>query len=180
MKLLKKGLSARIHLSLFITIFSLLPLVASAGENEKKDLPHHSFMGSVCYIDYIAPGLDFVIMTQERPGQNYLIDNIKNQPFEYIWVHREFKNKNSNAQKEIRGYLFKGYESGEIKVIISGQYSTDMELTKGRSDGYLFLTSLQIIVPDGRFHFGKSYYFDGVVGGISGCGGPPKKKKKIF
>ncbi len=170
----KKTPNFRNILFLILMIFSFS---AFARETDKKNLPRESFMGSVCYLEYDSPGLDFVIMTQERPGQEYLLDDIQNQPFEFIWVHREFKSRNADALKEIRDYLLEGYESGRSKVVISGAYSTEMAKTMGRSDGYLQLTSINIFRPDGRFEISKSYHLDGVVGGVCGCIAFPVKKK---
>ena len=178
MNSLRKTAAFRNILLLILLNFSFVTFKAYSGEKNKATLQRESFLGSVCYIEYDSPGLDFVIMTQERPGQEYLLDDIQNQPFEFIWVHREFKSRNNDALKEIREYLLEGYESGRSKVVISGEYSTEMAKTMGRSDGYLQLISINIFGTDRRFNLSKSYHLDGVVGGVIGCGCPPKKKKK--
>jgi hypothetical protein len=153
--------------------------IFSADQRTKTPtaLKHQSFIGSVCYIEYDSPGLDFVIMTQERPGQDYLLDDIRNQPFEFIWVHREFNPNNDAALQKIRASLLEGYELGKSKVLISGEYSSELAITMGKSDGYLQLSSINIFEPDGRRLPVKSYYLDSIVGGVIGCCPPPKKIK---
>jgi len=175
----KKTPAFRNILCLILINFSFATFNTFAGETARNNFSYESFMGSVCYIEYDSPGLDFVVMTQERPGQDYLLDDILNQPFEFIWVHREFKSGNAGALKEIRDYVLEGYEAGRSKVIISGEYSTEMGLTLGRSDGYLRLTSINIFGTDGRFNIGKTYPLDGVAGGVLGCC-PTKDKKQSF
>lgn len=178
MKAQKKPATSLLVGSLLTLHLFFLNAEMPAKEQKEDTFSFQSFMGTVCHIVYASPGLDFVVATQERPGQNYLIENIQNQPFEYIWAHREFKSKNAQALAEIKGCLYKGYESGGIKVIIYGEYSTDITFTMGRSDGYLKLTSIQIFIPDGRFYITKTYSLDGVVGGVNGCSCQNKKKEK--
>lgn len=137
-----------------------------------------SFMGSVCYIDYASPGLDFVIMTQERPGQNHLIDDIQDQPFEYISVHREPESLIADILHEIRSALNDSYEGGINKIVIFGKYSTDLCLTQGKADGYLILTDIWIYDTDGSPYIKKVYSLEGeVIGGVLGCMNSLIKKK---
>jgi hypothetical protein len=150
-------------------------------EEVKISLNHQSYMGSVCSVDYVSPGLDFKILTQERPGQNYLVDDIENQPFENIWVYREYNPSKANIFNTIRSFLIEGYERGTSKVVIIGDYSTGMALTKGRADGYLLLTAIWIYDVEGSPHTKRVYSLEGgIYGGVCGCMSPPVKKKKTL
>lgn len=136
-------------------------------QNRYNDLPRMSFMGSVCRGDYDSnPDLDFVIKTQEKPGQNYLVDDITNQHYRYILVHRNFKEKNkklANIIKKIRKEINILNKRDQNKVIVYGRYSTESELIKEKFDGFLELTSIWIYDSKGNR---KILTIEDIYGGV--------------
>jgi len=157
------------YFPLLVTFFLLFPLFQAAqGNPTESKFSAQSFRGLVCSIDYASPHLDFVIMTQERPGQISLLDDVSAQPFEFIWVHRDLRTTPPKILREIKDILLKGFENGGIDVLVRGKFCPDMELTIGKADGYLVLSSIKIYVPNGESVERKSYVFEGVEGGVYG------------
>lgn len=123
-----------------------------------------SFMGIVYKGDYDSdPDLDFAIITQERPGQIYIIDDIQNQPYETIWIHRDFDMKIAEILKTIRSEINKLDKGAQNKVTVFGRYSTDPDMTQGKFDGFLELTLIWIDNKDGDR---KIIIIKGALGGV--------------
>jgi hypothetical protein len=150
----------------------------ASQESPRPSSPIESFLGIVCFVDWGSPGLDFVILTQERPGQNYGVDTVEFQCFESIWVSRQMETGQPIYTKKIKDSLIEALETRK-QILIYGNYTKETAYTLGRADGYLRLTSFTIYSPEGYPHAQNRFYFEGVEGGVFGCiSAPPKKKKK--
>lgn len=120
-------------------------------KKRQKD-QRQSFMGTVCKGDFDTNrDLVFIIKTQERPDQNYLIDNIKDQPYRFILVKRDFKKNEAKLINKIRLKVNQILENNFNKVIVFGRYTSDSKQIQNRYDGYLELTSIWIYKTEREF-----------------------------
>lgn len=137
------------------------------GQNQR--FASESFWGIVYEGDYDSnPDLDFTIKSQERPGQNYLVNDICNQPYESIWVHRDYDEKDERVVEvieKVRSEINRLHKEGRNRVVVFGRYSPDPEITQGKFDGFLELTGIITYDKEGNF---KTYGIEGVIGGVRG------------
>lgn len=140
-------------------------LIISLSAQSPKKFHSEYFLGYIVKGDAdLNPNLDFVITTQQRPGQDHAIDNIQNQPFQSIAVHRDYNKEDAKAIEkiglEINNILLKNKFN---KVLVFGRYSTNPQLTKGHFNGFLELTSIWIYDKEGNK---EVYMIEGVYGGV--------------
>ena len=162
-----------------VATISILFIFLDHTQSSQKtmDLPNtiESFLGVVCFVDYGSAGLDFVVLTLQRPKQDFLLDNIQTQCFESIWVSREMEADQPIHLKKIKDSLLEALETRK-HILVYGNYTRETVYTLGRADAYLRLTSFKIYTSRGYPHVQNSYVFEGVVGGVFGCMAVPIKK----
>ena len=179
---MKRAQSGTFSKRRYVIVFFVFLISLALSTHASKDVPSlpstiESFIGIVIFVDYVSPGLEFVILTQERPGQKYPIDDIKNQCFETLWVSRLFEDGQTHDLIKIKNSLLEAFETRK-QILVYGNYTKEISYTLGRADSYLRLTSFTIYSSNGYPHVQDRHIFEGVVGGVIGCLAVPVKKKK--
>lgn len=108
--------------------------------------------------------LDFIITTQQRPGQDPALDDIRNQPFQTIFVHRNCTKDTASVIKKIQAALNGLLSEKQFnKILVKGRYRAFPRLFNGVFDGYLELTAIDIFDENGISEY---FIIEGIRGGI--------------